>query len=117
MPAKYSLQRQIQIQKLKKHLSRIDFCLVSDGEIQSVLDASSQSIKLNIPTAYFNSDLNVFNQNMLPEKASLGGFMNYDLVYSDSNSNQSYSGLAELGIFKDYWIFKNSVLYQKHAYR
>ncbi len=22
------------------------------------------------------------------------------------------SGLAELGIFKDYWIFKNSVLYQ-----
>ena len=105
-------ERQIQIQKLKKHLSRIDFCLVSDGEIQSVLDASSQSIKLNIPTAYFDSDLNVFNQNMLPEKASLGGFMNYDLVYSDSNSNQSYSGLAELGIFKDYWIFKNSVLYQ-----
>src|SRR5690554_7995914 len=39
-------ERQIQVQKLKKHQQRADFCLVSDGDIQAVFDSSSQSIKL-----------------------------------------------------------------------
>lgn len=105
-------ERQIQVQKLKKHQQRADFCLVSEGDIQAVFDSSSQSIKLTIPSHYFQSDLNVFNQKVIPEKASFGGFMNYDWVYANSDSNEAYSGLAELGVFKDYWILKNSVLYQ-----
>ena len=105
-------ERQITTTQLKTLTTRPEFCLVSSERIQSTFDDASQSIKLNIPTEYFQSDLNTFSSNLIPEKASFGGFINYDFFYANSNSNNTYSGLAEIGVFKDYWMMKNSVLYQ-----
>lgn len=105
-------ERQIDINQLTILTSRPNFCLVSAGEIQSVFDTSSQSIKLTIPTHYFQSESNLLTANAIPQRASLGGFINYDFLYSNSNSSNSYSSLVELGIFKDYWMMKNSMLYQ-----
>ena len=105
-------ERQITTSQLKTLSSRPEFCSVSSGVIQSAFDDSSQSIKLTIPTDSFESDFNNLNGSVIPEKASFGGFINYDFLYATSNSNNSYSGLMELGVFKDYWIMKNSMLYQ-----
>ena len=105
-------ERQIDITQLKKLSARPNYCLVSNGEIQSVFDQSSQAIKLTIPTHFFQTNLNSLTANVIPQKASFGGFINYDFVYANSNSNNSYSSLVELGIFKNYWILKNSMLYQ-----
>ena len=46
-------ERQIDITQLKKLSARPNYCLVSNGEIQSVFDQSSQAIKLTIPTHFF----------------------------------------------------------------
>lgn len=105
-------ERQISTAQLKTLASRPEFCLVSSSGVQSTFDDSSQSIKLTIPTELFETDFNALNNNIIPEKASFGGFINYDFVYANSNNNDSYSGLMELGVFKDYWIMKNSMLYQ-----
>ena len=74
---------------------------MSSGVIQSAFDDSSQSIKLTIPTDSFESDFNNLNGSVIPEKARCGGFINYEFLYATSNSNNSYSGLMELGVFKD----------------
>ena len=94
-------ERQISTAQLKTLASRPEFCLVSSSSVQSTFDDSSQSIKLTIPTELFETDFNALNNSIIPEKASFGGFINYDFLYATSNSNKSYSGLMELGVFKD----------------
>lgn len=94
--------------------SQPDFCLVSGGEVQSVFDEDSQSIKLTIPANFFTASAYDLATQPL-EKASFGGFLNYEMHYANSSSDNNYSGFAELGIFKDYWIFKNAMLYQNFA--
>ncbi len=94
--------------------SQPDFCLISGGEVQSVFDEDSQSIKLTVPANFFTaSAYDLATQP--PEKASFGGFLNYEMHYANTSSDNRYSGFAELGIFKDYWIFKNAMLYQNFA--
>lgn len=108
--------RNININNLLRLTSRNNFCLVSGDSIQSQFDSSIQAIKLTVPSTLFTSSSNILETNTVPEKASFGGFINYDLTYlnnrMDGEIDNSYNGLADLGIFKDYWIFRNSVAYQ-----
>lgn len=109
-------ERNINIDKLIRLTSRNNFCLVSDNPIQSNFDSSIQAIKLTVPSALFTSSSNILEVNVIPEKASFGGFLNYDLTYLNNRINSevdnSYNSLADLGIFKDYWILRNSAAYQ-----
>lgn len=104
--------RQINIENLKKLEQRPKFCLISDENIHSFFEPSSQSIKLTISPDYFADNINDLNTNNRAEKANFGGFINYDFLYINSNSNESYSALLSNGIFKDYWILKNAMIYQ-----
>lgn len=109
-------ERNINIDKLIRLTSRNNFCLVSGNSIQSNFDSSIQVIKLTVPPELFTSSSNILEVNVIPEKASFGGFVNYDLTYINNRMNSevdnSYNSLANLGVFKDYWIFRNSVAYQ-----
>ncbi len=111
-------ERDIDISKLSKMASRDEFCLISDRNIQSNFDASKQTINLTIPTQLFKSSTQISQLQTMPERASFGGFVNYDFTYLnakiDRETNSLYNGLTELGIFKDYWIFKNSIAYYNH---
>lgn len=111
-------ERDIDISKLSKMASRDKFCLISDRNIQSNFDASKQTINLTIPTQLFKSSTQISQLQTMPERASFGGFVNYDFTYLNSKidreTNSLYNGLTDLGVFKDYWIFKNSIAYYNH---
>lgn len=47
-------------------------------------------------------------------KQAFGGFLNYSLLYSRDEVEEEFNTLAELGIFKDYWLFKNSFIYRNN---
>ncbi|WP_228146118.1 fimbria/pilus outer membrane usher protein [Acinetobacter sp. ANC 4648] len=107
-------QAKIDISHFQVLQSKPDYCLVSGGEIQSTFDQDSQSIKVTVPASFFAT--NTYGSDIQqPEKASFGGFLNYEMHYANTQSDNTYNGLAELGIFKDYWIFKNSMFYQNLA--
>lgn len=76
-------------------------------------DPSLQSLNITIPAEYFANSSNNFVYNT-PSKASFGGFLNYSLLYSRDEVEEEFNTLAELGIFKDYWLFKNSFIYRNN---
>lgn len=98
-------------EKLIQHPLQTKFCSVSTETIQSELDGSLQAIKLTVPSDYF-IDRQSETDRLIPSKAELGGFLNYNLHYARVDGFNETSGLAELGIFKDYWMFKNDLIYR-----
>lgn len=104
--------RQVIIEKLKKIQNQTEFCLITDENIVSTFEPSSQSIQLLIPPHFFKANITHLGANNIPEKASFGGFINYDFLYGNSNSNESYSAVLSTGIFKDFWILENGLMYQ-----
>ena len=92
-----------------------DFCLVSNDQMKADFDEEDQSIKLSIPSQYFLTGRYGLYEFDRPEKANLGGFINYEVQYNKSEILTGYNGLVDLGIFKDYWFLKNSMLYNSEA--
>ena len=102
--------------KLLSHLDGAnDFCLVSNDQLKADFDEESQAIKLTIPSQFFLTSRYGLYEFDRPEKANLGGFINYEVQYNNSEFLTGYNGLVDLGIFKDYWFFKNSMLYNSEA--
>lgn len=102
--------------KLLSHLDGAnDFCLVSNDQLKADFDEESQAIKLTIPNQFFLTSRYGLYEFDRPEKANLGGFINYEVQYNNSEFLTGYNGLVDLGIFKDYWFFKNSMLYNSEA--
>ncbi len=81
----------------------------------SLQDFALQAIKLTGPASYFVTDAQLTQTHAIPSKAELGGFLNYDVLYARYDNYNEINGLAELGIFKDYWIFKNAMMYRKEV--
>lgn len=104
----------LQQDRLQKHSAQTQFCSVTTNEIQSEQDFALQAIKLTVPASYF-IDAQLSQPHAIPSKAELGGFLNYDVLYARYDNYNELNGLAELGIFKDYWIFKNGMMYRKEA--
>lgn len=101
------------VEKLEKDSIKKDFCSLSSPSIQFSEDQSLQSINITIPSDYFLISDNDFIYNT-PSKASFGGFLNYSLLYSRDEVEDEFNTLAEIGIFKDYWLFKNSFVYKNN---
>lgn len=102
--------------KLLSHLDGAnDFCVVSSDQLKADFDEESQAIKLTIPSQFFLTSRYGLYEFDRPEKANLGGFINYEVQYNNSEFLTGYNGLVDLGIFKDYWFFKNSMLYNSEA--
>ena len=104
----------IQRNLMKQHPIQPNFCLVSSDPIQSEQDTALQAIKLTVPAKYFKEQY-VTTNHLIPSKAELGGFLNYDFYYGKLDNFDEMNGLVELGIFKDYWIFRNGMIYRDQA--
>ncbi len=88
-----------------------NYCLVSKEPNKTEIDSGLQALKLNFPAEYFaGSDYN--KKIMAPDKADFGGFLNYETFYGQDNTSKEFSALAELGVFRDYWLFNNQMLYR-----
>ncbi len=74
-------------------------------------DDGLQAIKINLSPVYFSEK---FYGNVVtnPQKANFGGFINYDFFYSKDDYSDDFNTLAEIGFFKDYWLFDNSFIYR-----
>lgn len=101
------------VERLEKDSIKKDFCSLSSPTIQFSEDQSLQSLNITIPSDYFVISDNNFIYNT-PNKASFGGFLNYSLLYSRDEVEDEFNTLAEIGIFKDYWLFKNSFVYKNN---
>lgn len=109
-------ERNIDVIGFVKLTNKDNYCLVSGGEVNSVFDEASQSIKIDIPTKYFAQNTGGINNSLTPEKASFGGFINYDFLYTtNSDHDDGFNSLVDLGIFKDYWILKNSLIHRSSS--
>ena len=99
----------------QKNLSNDAYCLVSSEDLQSEFDNATQVLKINIPAKYF---LGYANQSAIlqPTKATLGAFLNYDLFYDKYDEGSDFNSLYELGVFKDFWLFNNSMIYRKNNF-
>lgn len=104
----------VRIEKLSRDLIKKDFCLLSISEVKVEDDQALQAIKLHFPPDYFEDTQYDFDSTTPPEKANFGGFLNYSLFYSKDNYEQDFNTFSELGIFKDYWLLKNSFLYRNN---
>ena len=101
----------IKVENFQRHLKKKDFCLITQTGITVEDDYSLQAIKINFPVSYFEDqayDLEVLQ----PAKADFGGFINYNLFYSRDSRDQEFNTFSEVGVFKDYWLFKNAFLYR-----
>lgn len=99
---------------LKNRSDKKEFCLVSGNEFSSEKDDGLQAIKINAPGHFFN-DQNFGSQVLMPVKANFGGFLNYNTFYNQDNSSHQFNAMTELGVFKDYWMFKNGLFYKEKA--
>jgi outer membrane usher protein len=108
-------ERKVDGARLTKLDGAGDFCLVSTDQMKAAFDDESQSIKLSIPSQYFLVSRIGDYEFDRPEKASLGGFINYEVHYNHTLFSDGYDGLVDVGIFKNYWFFKNSMLYNSEA--
>ncbi|ATO18697.1 hypothetical protein BS636_02980 [Acinetobacter sp. LoGeW2-3] len=101
----------IRIEKIPRHSAKNSFCLLTQPNIQIEDDYSLQAIKVFLPADYFEgTDYELSIES--PEKANFGGFINYSLFYGKDEEHQEFNTFSELGIFNDYWLFKNAFLYR-----
>ncbi len=84
------------------------------GTIQSEQDLALQAIKLTVPGDFF-SEQQLITHRLTPSKAQFGGFLNYNLHYDRDEEVDQMSTLAQLCIFKNYWIFKNDMIYRDNV--
>ncbi|MBL8284443.1 MAG: fimbrial biogenesis outer membrane usher protein [Acinetobacter johnsonii] len=101
-------------EKLQQHPLQTEYCLVTTGTIQSEQDLALQAIKLTVPGDFF-SEQQLITDRLTPSKAQFGGFLNYNLHYDRDEEVDQMSTLAQLGIFKNYWIFKNDMIYRDNV--
>lgn len=93
-----------------KHAIKQEFCLISLNPVVAEIDPHVQSVKITVPAEYFQVKKIDQEQLIMPNKAALGAFLNYDLFYGQTSQDENFNSLAELGVFKDYWMFQNSIL-------
>lgn len=101
----------LKVELFERNIQQNQYCLISNSKINSDLDPVLQAIKINVPAEYFDGYIDK-DKLPLPMKASFGAFLNYDFYYDKYQDDHEFSNFYELGIFKDYWIFKNSVIYR-----
>ena len=104
----------VRIEKLSKDSIKKDFCLLNSPEVKFEDDQALQAIKIHFPPDYFEDTQYDLNTMTPPEKANFGGFLNYSLFYSKDDYEQDFNTFSELGVFKDYWLLKNSFLYRNN---
>ena len=93
-----------------KHPIKQDFCLISMNPVLAEIDPHVQSVKITVPAEYFQVKKINQEQLIMPDRAAFGAFLNYDLFYGQTSQDKNFNSLAELGVFKDYWLFQNSIL-------
>lgn len=91
--------------------SNNSYCLVSKAPIKAEIDSSLQALKINMPADYFEGS-DYSKKILVPDRADFGGFLNYEVFYGRDNDSKEFSGLTELGIFRDYWLLDNQMLYR-----
>lgn len=106
-------QLNIKEQMFEKKNDNQEYCLVNKSPVNAEKDEGLQALKINIPAEYFEGN-EYSNRLPMPNKASLGAFLNYDLYYGDDGASYDSSILLESGIFKDFWLFENAFLYRKY---
>ncbi|KJV37733.1 fimbria/pilus outer membrane usher protein [Acinetobacter brisouii] len=101
----------LKVDLFKKNINQNQYCLVTTPPVRSELDVAMQAMKITVPPDYFLEYVDK-NQVPLPNKANLGAFLNYDFYFDKAKGSHEFNNLYELGVFKDYWMFKNSVIYR-----
>lgn len=104
-------QLKLKVDLFQKNTTQKQYCLVTTSAIGSELDTAMQAVKINLPPEYFLEYLDK-TKLPLPNKANLGAFLNYDFYFDKSKGAHEFNNLYELGFFKDYWMFRNSVIYR-----
>ena len=97
--------------KFVKNHDQDGFCLMRGSDIKFQKDDALQAIKIDLPASYFN-DNNYESIVVTPAKADFGGFINYDFFYSKDDFSNDFNAYSEIGIFKDYWLLNNAILYK-----
>lgn len=101
----------LKVELFDKNVQQKQYCLISNAKIHSDLDTALQAIKINVPAEYFDGYIDK-EKLPLPTKASLGAFLNYDFYFDKYKESHEFSNFYELGVFKDYWMLKNAVVYR-----
>lgn len=101
---------ELRVDFFPEHTIKKDFCLVSQNPVLAEIDPYAQSVKITVPAEYFQIKKIDHEPLIMPDKAALGAFLNYDLFYGQTSQDEDFNSLAELGVFKDYWLFQNSIL-------
>ena len=97
--------------KFVKNHDQDGFCLMRGSDIKFQNDDALQAIKIDLPASYFK-DNNYESVVVTPARANFGGFINYDFFYSKDDFSNDFNAYSEIGIFKDYWLLNNAILYK-----
>ena len=103
-------QLKVKIELMSRSELKPEFCLLAAAGIKSELDGSLQAVKIELPGNYFEAQSLSESPLLMPDKASLGGFVNYDLYFEDTRDAREYSALSEIGLFRDYWLLDHAML-------
>lgn len=101
----------LKVELFDKNSKQTQYCLISSKKIHANLDSALQAIKINVPAEYFDGYAQ-HDKLPLPTRAALGAFLNYDFYFDKYKDNHEFNNFYELGVFKDYWLFKNAVIYR-----
>lgn len=107
-------QLKVKVELMSRSGRKPEFCLLTAAGIKSELDSSLQAVKIELPGNYFEAQSLSESPLLMPDKASLGGFVNYDLYFEDAQGSREYSALSEIGLFRDYWLLDHAML-AKHV--
>lgn len=101
----------MRVEKFSRHLTKKDFCSLTQAGIKVEDEYSLQAIKIFFPADYFlGTDYEL--EIEAPERANFGGFVNYSLFYGKDEEDQEFNTFSEFGVFRDYWLLKNAFLYR-----
>ncbi|MGA8882428.1 MAG: fimbria/pilus outer membrane usher protein [Acinetobacter sp.] len=103
-------QLKVKVELMSRSGRKPEFCLLTAAGIKSELDSSLQAVKIELPGNYFEAQSLSESPLLMPDKASLGGFANYDLYFEDAQGSREYSALSEIGLFRDYWLLDHAML-------
>lgn len=103
-------QLKVKVELMSRSGRKPEFCLLTAAGIKSELDSSLQAVKIELPGNYFEAQSLSESPLLMPDKASLGGFVNYDLYFEDAQGSREYSALSEIGLFRDYWLLDHAML-------
>ncbi len=103
-------QLSVKVELLEKNQHNPNFCLTSSSDVHSEMDQNAQTIKITFPGNYFDSQALITDRMIMPDKASLGAYLNYDVYLDHTDGVKDYSVLPEIGVFKDFWQFNQAFL-------